>query len=202
MDIIDKINLYSYSHQEVQDMKTLMEIAMFMEEDVAVINEAGFDIKGKLNSAMKMLGIHGHKTGDGVIQVALKSGKILAELLWYTIKAATGDEKAKAKVKELANTEITKEQVLDFLLKLDMLSLHAISGPLHMLDALTGWHIWAHVKKTVEPVAKRAKVAIENLKQLAGQLEAKAKKQVVNYIQGLARLFGFDKDEHKAIASL
>ena len=41
---------------------------------------------------------------------------------------------------------LKKEDVLDFLLNLDMATLHIVSGPIHTIDAITGWHLWANVK--------------------------------------------------------
>jgi hypothetical protein len=202
MDITQKLNQYAYSNDELQDMNALVEIAMFMEQDVNRLDEA-FSVGelGKMaGGLLKKAGLHLHK-GDGLIQIAMKSGKVMGQFLWYALKAASGDKEAKVKVKELANTEITKEQMLDFLLKLDMATLHVLTGPLHTIDAITGWHLWANVKDKADQGLKKAKEAIGNLIQVAKTAEQSVKDKLKGYMHGIAKLIGLDT-EHKAIQAL
>ena len=73
----------------------------------------------------------------------LKSGKHIGKVIWYAMKAAVGNEEDKQKlIRIIKETKISSSQLIDFLLKLDMLTLHAITGPIHMIDAVTGWHLW------------------------------------------------------------
>lgn len=176
-----------------KDIKSLIELAMFMEEDVSMINEAEGGIAGKLNSLLGKIGFHASPSDTGIIQVLLKGGKNIAQLLWYAMKATTGDQKAKEKVKEIANTEITKEQVLDFLLKLDMLTLHAVTGPIHMIDALTGWHLGPTLKKAAgaaKSIEQRIKTAISNMIDVADEVPDRAGKILSTYATRLKQLFG------------
>lgn len=200
MDIINKLDMYSYSYDEVSDMQNLLEIAMFMDTPIDRLDEA-IDIKGGLKSLMSKMGLHAHGSGKGLIQMIAKASKVLGEFFWHVFQASLGNEASKKRAKELANTEIKKEDVIDFLLKLDMATLHLITGPLHTIDAITGWHIWAAVGHKAETALKKAKDAIENLKTAAKTVEGKAKEQIKKYIHGIVKLFGLDMD-HKAIQAL
>lgn len=190
MDLVNRIDNYMQKGVE-QDSIALLELAMFMEENEYMLNEAIKNWGKKVGGLLKKVGLHAHTGEGGLIWVLGKSSVTMGQLFWNLVKAATtGDKKAKEKVVEIAKTEITKEQVLDFLLKLDTLTLHMVTGPLHMLDALTGWHIAVNIKKASEPVVDRTKRAINHLRNLADNLKGKLKKQVLDYVFGLRRILG------------
>ena len=121
---------------------------------------------------LQKLGLEAHKT-KGLIGY-IKSfttgiGKIV-------IAALKGD---KEKVKEIAST-VKKEDVIDFLLKLDMATLHLVSGPIHTIDAITGWHLWAAVKSVAAKagsVYDEIKKAIDVIKQKITTLIDKPKRE-------------------------
>jgi hypothetical protein len=185
---------------ENHDLAIIIEMAMLVDDDMS-LNEAFnvSDLKSMGKGLMKKLGMHGHKTGDGLIQVALKSGKVMAEFVYHALRGAAGNEDSKARVQELARKEITKEQFMDFLLKLDMATLHLVSGPLHAIDAWTGWHIWAHIKSGTETALMKAKKAISDLATAAKSANDTVKVQIKNYIHGIARLFGFHDEVSSVI---
>lgn len=190
---VSKLNTYMYSHEELQNMNALLEMAMFMSHDVQRIDEA-FDV-GSLTKAagslMKASGLH-VKKGDGLVQLAMRSGKLMAQFIWYAIKAAKGDKEAQQKVKEIANTEITKEQVIDFILKLDMATAHVLTTPIHTIEAITGWHIWANVKDKVSGGYEKAKEALKNLIDVAKGVEQKIASKLQVYVQDIAQMLGLE----------
>ena len=199
MDILDKINLYSHTPQQMRDMEILIEMAMIVQDDMTLDEAFNIDdLKKGGKALMSKLGMGSHKTGDGLIQVALKSGKLMAEFVWHALRGATGNQQSIERVKEIAATEITKEQFLDFVLKLDTATLHIVSGPLHAIDAWTGWHIWAHIKSKVDIGLDKAKQAIKDLAQAAHTAEDSVKVKIKNYMHGIAKLFGF----HDEISSI
>ena len=51
----------------------------------------------------------------------------------------------KEKIKEVMG-RVTKGKMLDFFMKIDVLTLHLLSAPLHMLDAVTGWDLHASIR--------------------------------------------------------
>ncbi len=193
MDIIDKIDQSMYNYDELRDMEIVLEMALLIDEDT-IINEefslSGF--KSGMSSLMKKTGFGAHKHSEGLIGIALKSGKIMAEFIWHALKAVGGNEKSKERVKEIANTEITKDDFMNFLLKLDLATLHLITGPLHFIDAVTGWDITYKMKSKSGDVLKKAKEAIENLMTASKSVDVTVRKKLKSLMHGVARLFGFD----------
>ena len=99
------------------------------------------------------------------------------------------DEASREKIKELAQG-VKKEHIIDILMKLDVLTLHLITGPLHVIEAVTGWSIMGAIKSKVEPVEKQAKQAIHSLESLGKSLDDKLRAQVQNYANAIRRAFG------------
>jgi hypothetical protein len=170
----------------------LVELSVFY-EDFNVVNEAESGVVGKINSLLSKLGLHTHASDAGIIQVLAKGGKNFAQLIWYAMKAMTGDKDAKEKVKEIANKEITREQFIDFLLKLDVLTMHFITGPIHMIDALTGWHVGTNLKKDSNDMITRIKKAISHLSVVSKNLSNDVKNKIQSYVESLKRIFNIEK---------
>jgi hypothetical protein len=114
------------------------------------------DDGGKIGSALKKAGLHVHKT-TGLLGYLKNAGKGIMKLFLAAIK------KDKEGVKQVLKS-IRKEDVLDFLLKLDMATLHVISGPLHFIDAVSGYHLWAAVKEKASQGVNIIKQAIDKIK--------------------------------------
>ena len=203
MDIIDKIDLYSHTTEEIRDMEILLEMAMIVDDEMT-LNEAFnvADLKKMGSGLLKKLGMHGHKSGEGLISIALKSGKLMAEFIYHTLRGAAGNKDSIERVKEIANTEISQEQFVDFLMKLDMATMHLVTGPLHLLDAWTGWHITAHLKSKVEPMLVKAKKAIADLADAAKGAGDDVKKKLKSLMHGIARLFGLDAEAQQVIKAV
>jgi len=125
-----------------------------------------------INNIAGKFGIKIHK-GKGIIDYikgfATGAGKMM-------LAAIKGDKK---KVAEIAKT-IKKEEVVDFLLKLDMATLHLVTGPIHFIDAVTGWDLAANIshgathaksvvvdtfQKAVEYIKDRVKSALPSQQQ-------------------------------------
>ena len=132
---------------------------LFLQEiSINQLNENQLD--ESIKDWMEKFGLHAHKSGPGLIDYIKQFTKGAGQLILAAIK---GDEK---KIKELSKS-IKKEDLLDFLIKLDTITLHLISGPIHMIDALTGWHIGPAIKKTAEKskdIIKKIWQAILNIK--------------------------------------
>lgn len=131
-----------------------------------------FQDKSKINDVIKVLGFKLSKSnGPTLIDLLIKSGKTLLE---FFLAAIRGD---KQKVKEMANTKIKAEDVVNFILKLDEATLHILSAPLHTIEALTGWHLSANIKKvataTKDVIVKKVKDAFQYIKDKLSPLAPK-----------------------------
>lgn len=201
MDILDKIDMYRFTSQEKRNMITLLEMAVFIEEDFNRMNEA-FDFMGKIKGLADKIGVHASSSGGGMIGILYKSGKVMAEFMWNAMKASMGDTTAKERVKELAKTEISKEDVLDFLLRLDGLTLHTMTGPIHFIDNLTGWHIWAAVKKHAENFGDIAAKAIKDLAGVIKDTDAEVKTKAKSLLHGIVRVLGLEDTQQKVVQAI
>lgn len=200
VDIINKIDMYRFSSQEKRDMMTLLEVAWFIENQNDMLNE-GFDFLGKLEGLADKLGIHVSSSKGGMIGILYRSGKVLAEFFWCAFKATMGDNQAKQRLVELSKTEITKEEILDFLLRLDGLTLHTLTGPIHMIDNLLGWHIWAAVQDHAKGFADKAAKAISDLVDVVKEVDDEVKTKAKKLLHGIVAVLGLE-DEHKVIQSI
>jgi len=178
MDIVDRIDDYLVK----EDIKILVDLAMFMEEG-DYIDEASIVIQSK--SALNKMGIDIEKESEGII-AKLKKPE-LREFFKHLFSAFAGNEISKQKIKEMAKNAVSKGDIINVLLKLDGLTLHLISGPIHVLEYLTGWKV-AGVKKKVENVTVRIQKSINTLKNLSQTLTGKEKKQITNFTSNLIRL--------------
>jgi DNA recombination-dependent growth factor C len=71
--------------------------------------------------------------------------------------------------------------------------MHFITGPIHMIDALTGWHVGANIKKDTEDVITRVKKAIGHLSVVSKTISTDVGNKIQNYVQALKRIFNIEK---------
>ena len=122
--------------------------------DGEILNE------GKIDVLLKKAGLHVHKS-KGLIAYLRSANIGVAKIMVAAIK---GDKEGiKAVLKS-----VKKEDVLDFVLKFDMATAHIITYPIHLIDAVTGWHLWAAIQdrtaslSDVVGVIKDAVIIIRN----------------------------------------
>ncbi len=133
---------------EAYESMYLEEHALQCFKDIMLLTDDSLNEENWLSK----LGLH-VKKGKGLIQYFAQFGAGMAKLFKAAIK------KDKAEVKRIMANEISKEDLLDFVLKLDQASMHILTGPLHFIEAITGIHIAAnlgHVADSVKTVVKDA----------------------------------------------
>jgi len=143
----------------VAEMQDKIALIMYMVENEDIITESvdfenlteaqeGMIIEG-VNDWLSKVGMKLHK-GNGIIDYLASFTKGAGKLIMAAIRK---DEKT---VKGLLNS-IKKEEVLDFLLKLDMATMHIVTGPIHFIDAVTGWDLMANLKGAAETAKDKLK---------------------------------------------
>ena len=154
------------------DRQKILEIALFMSMKPDQLNEN----TGK--GALRMAKRAGLKitNGRGLVSILSKAGKYMAEVMYYAFKAHGGDKEARNQLKELMKKRVSKEEFVDFLLKLDTLTFSAITGPLHIIDAVKA--------------DDRLKIAIDSLLSSAEDLPDRIKKRVMTNISKLKKIVG------------
>jgi hypothetical protein len=167
-----------------QEMQEKVAIFLYLSENDNMINESDLTetkLQESLNDWLKKVGLKAHK-GEGLIDYIKDFTKGTGKLIMAAIK---GD---KDEVKNIADG-ITKEKFLDFLLKLDTATLHLVTGPIHFIDAITGWHIGAdigHAVKSTKNVLKSFYTALNDVKHAVCEvLNGRRQKKMLKVINQL-----------------
>jgi len=169
-----------------------------METDCKSINEVT-DVKSTIFGFLKKGGVHASKENRGLIEIIGKAGKHIGLTLFHAIKASRGNTESKNILKnELLKKKVSRANIVDVLLKLDTLTMHLFTGPIHIIDALTGWHIAADIahaghndkNKTRDDIIKRRlEVALDTLENAKQNVPPKVSKKVSGFVRKLRVLF-------------
>jgi hypothetical protein len=165
LDIISLIELYQF----IEYGNNLNEAFNFS----SILNKLGFEVKKE----------------KGLLHTMKNVSKGTKDLIWYTFKLYQGNEEYRQKIIDLYKS-IDKEEVIDVLLRLDMLTFHTITGPIHMLDAITGWHLVPNLKRKVIDIKDRVQRVIDHLSNIRKEYtDDKVKKEVDKILNNFKGLF-------------
>jgi len=152
-----------------EDMEDKIALLIYLSENEDMINESydidnltesqKEDITEGVNNWLEKVGMKLHK-GNGIIDYILQFSKGAGKIILAAIK------NDKEEVKKIAD-KFDKAELVDFLLKLDMATLHVVTGPIHFIDAVTGWDLMANIKHAASGAVDKLKVfynAIKNVK--------------------------------------
>ena len=122
----------------------------------------------------------------------IRTGKDISLLFWHSLKVLGGNEESRKKVKELSQKKVSKEDFMNFLINLDMITFHAISGPIHIIDAITGWELHSKIISTHDKVKEiQASVSnhLDSIQASTKGLTKKVRKKAVSFINRLRSTF-------------
>jgi len=140
--------------EETEDKISIM---MYMIENDSILTESDLENLTEAQELLIIEGVHDwlkktglklHK-GNGIIDYVIQFSKGAGKLIMAAFK------NDKEEVKRIAGT-LKKEQVIDFLLKLDMATIHIVTGTIHRIDAWTGWDLSANLNA----LAKKAESSL------------------------------------------
>lgn len=170
----------------------LLEMAMLMDEDfnIDMINESTILDEGKLQDIKNLFtkanldkgldkaGFKLHR-GKGILGYLSSAGVGVAKLM---IAGIRGDKEAAMKIVK----SVKKKDVLDFLYKLDLGTLHLFTGPVHWIDAWTGWDLTVVMKTAGQKAAQIAdivKQSVDKIKTtIAGYFSSGKEKAYYGYL--------------------
>ena len=138
------------------------------------VKDVAKNLDGLLGKGLGKAGLHRHK-GKGLISYVMGATKGVGKMILAAIRGDTDT------VKQLAQS-VKKEDVIDFLLKLDTVTQHIIVGPIHTLDAITGWHIGAnleHVIRGKDGLVSKIKGAIGTIRNTIASIVDKSRLAVI-----------------------
>lgn len=124
-----------------------------------------------------------------------------ARLLYHAFNAYYNkDDESKKYIKELSKT-VGNTEFRNILLKLDVMTLSMFTGPIEIIDVLTGWKLYDALKKKLKPLDDKAREAIKMIELIKHDLENPAFKiQAQKYSNALRRVFslgGYKKIDEK-----
>ena len=152
--------LYNSIDRELYDY-TLVENAILMtlfieQAPIEVLSEGiEQDLTEGVSKFLKGIGLHAHK-GKGLIDYITQFTKGIGGLMYAAIRKDTEGMKKILK-------SVKKQDVLHFLLQLDQASLHIVTGPIHFIDAVTGWHIGADLGALVTKATETAQSLVKSI---------------------------------------
>ena len=154
-EAIEASNLNEEFQNEVQT--AVLGLALLEELDP---NETDEGINEGINDILGKFGLELEKKSPGVVEYLYKFSKGVGKFIWYAIKK---DKKGINQMKK----DFSKEELLDFLYKLDLVTMHLITGPLHFIDGMTGWDLGVAIEgmhKEAGKVVDKIKKALSTLK--------------------------------------
>jgi hypothetical protein len=171
-------------------MASLLEYYDFVNlEDPDALFEGKFKkpSSGEVNQALGKIGIHVKKKNQGLFSMIVKSGKAMGKVLWLAVKAVAKDSpESRQKLKEaIQKLKVNRSQIIDFFLKIDTLTMHLFTGPIHMIEAVTGWHIAADLARGKDDTTAKIQSSIGILKAYANQLIGPIKNRIMSYVTGI-----------------
>ena len=171
-------------HKEEQKLSDdIYDLIEFMECDLETLSEA-IDFKSAIKGANLNL-----KTNKGLIASIIRAGKDISLLFWHSLKVLGGNEESRKKGKR---KKVSKEDFMNFLINLDMITFHAVSGPIHIIDAITGWDLHHKIISThnkVKEIQKSVANHLDSIRSSANDLTKKMRKKAVSFINRLRNTF-------------
>ena len=162
------------------EIATILEFVMILDEgNEVILSEArAEDLKSLVGSVSKKLGFasSGRKN---LLSLLSSISKNAALTVVYAIQAQAGREGAKEKLQNVLQTSNVKAELLDLVVRADVLTLHLISGPIHMIDALTGYEIADKIREKAEIGGNKVKDAVELIQKSAQSLSDNQKSRRV-----------------------
>lgn len=140
-----------------------------LDEDLKILSEG-------INDHLNKLGLKIHKS-KGILDYIKSFTTGIGKVMFHIVK---GDvDKAKELIKS-----VSKEDVMDFLYKLDLGTLHLFTGPIHMIDAWTGWDLAVNLKSHMEK---------------GEGISDMIKKELTKVKEYITKLFSSDEDKQKEL---
>lgn len=174
------MNFQEYLNESAEAELHIHALLFLLEQDLDALNESSdFEaLDEAFDSHLKKIGLKLHKS-KGILDYIKSFAKGAGKVIYYIIK---GDHD---KAKDVLKT-MTKEDFLDFLYKLDLGTLHLITGPLHFIDAWSGWdlavNMASHMKKA-EDMGSILKQAIEKVKTaVVNMFTGKQQKNLLSHV--------------------
>jgi len=206
--------MQNHSNIDRDDVLAVLEFMVIMNSGDSVLlnEERSQSIKALFSKISNKLGTSsgGKPSRSGRKNILALLGSIsknAALALIYAMQAQLGKnkEESKQKLKKILSTTNLKAEFVDFIIRADVLTLHMISSPIHIIDALTGYELGDLVRekatgegrnKLVAAIDFIAKFALQKQGSIINKTSAKKIRKNLNSIRRIFLL----KDDSKGVA--
>ncbi len=177
---------YSTTHTEFTSTEAIMQCRTVIAE-LAVLSQTDYNedlINEGITDTFKNLTAEiGSNSSKGLFHYFKDFSKGMGK---FFVAAVKGDTKT---MKALANKEVTKEDMLNILVRMDEITLGLISAPVTMIDAITGWDLVLTIKKNAHKINNKAKefqLALKTVKTGITQLfDGAPQKKMLKAVAGI-----------------
>jgi hypothetical protein len=174
-------NFIEQKEQLTEDITDLLNVLIFLDDSLEE------SISSKIEDFLSSIGFR-LKKNTGLIQMLYKAGKDIYNIVVTAIKAVNGGEREKTLLKiTIKKSKISKEQFVDFVLKLDDVTLGILRQPLVMIEALTGWQITPNIEN-LKKVKERILNAVVEVELLLTKLSTKVSNKTKIYLDKIKNL--------------
>jgi len=174
----------------IEHVMTLLEYMIILESGENLLNEGRMDsVKSTLSGIAKRLGISGHGNKN-LLSVMSSVGKNARSALVYAMQAFAGDEKAKEKLKSLRGSKEVRAELGDLILRLDALTMHFLTGPIHMMDAITGFDLAEKIREAATGETHHIDNAIQTIEKAGSKLQRDKTSKVRKSLNLIKKVFG------------
>jgi len=164
------MKLIDITHSSLET--SVMEMIMIMDSDDILTEGVMSNLLDK--SGMKLT------KGTSLFSYIKKAGKGIGQMF---IAAIRGD---KDKVKEVMKS-VNKQDMMDFIMKMDTATMGLVTGPIRMIEAITGWGLTANIK-VVQAAKNATKIALTTVKSNITSVVDKVKaKTYITYIMKMEK---------------
>jgi len=166
---IDEI-IHPNQYDTIEDVIVVLEFISIIESDDSILTEArGDTIKSLFSQISNKIG---GSSGDkkNLFGLLRSIGQTGSKSILYAIQAAAGREGAEEKLKKTLKNSNAKAEIIDFIIRADVLTLHLISTPIHMIDAIAGFDIAEKIREKAVGGGERLKDAVDLIQKSAKNL--------------------------------
>ena len=173
-----------------EDVATVLEYMLILDagNEVVLSEEKAENIKALAGNVSKKLGFasSGRKN---LISLLSSISKNAALAVVYAIQAQAGREGAREKLESVLKTSNIKAELVDLVIRADVLTLHLISGPIHIIDAITGFEIAEKIREKAEIGSEKLKDAVELIQRSSKKLPVPKTRRLQKSIKTIKRVF-------------
>ena len=172
------------------DIIAVLEYMLILDagNEIVLSEQKAENLKSLIGSISKKLGFAGSGRKN-LISLLSSISKNAALSVVYAIQAQAGREGAREKLESVLKTSNIKSELIDLVIRADVLTLHMISGPIHIIDAITGFEIADKIREKAEIGSEKIKDAVELIQRSSKKLPNPKTRRLEKSIRIIRRVF-------------